>query len=482
MIWANLLHIYQPPTQTESILKTVSNESYRKILKGLKENPNGKITLNINASLSNLFVKYKYKDIIDDIKFLLDRGQIELTDSAAYHAFLPLLPKTEIIRQIKLNHTINKKIFGDLYDPKGFFPPELGVSSDVIKIISDLGYKWVLLDELAFPAQEGNIQYDKIYKIKDTNLIGYFREREISFKILSAQLESGNIFLSEIKDRLDKNEYMLTAMDGETFGHHRLGLELLLFDIYKSNKLKTIPYGNIDQIFTETKEVNIVPSTWALLPTELLKKQPYERWYNSENTVNVLQWELTRFAIEHVEGSKFKVRNDPLLTNEDRNKLSNSDKQWLKSRYMLDRALHSDQYWWASARPWWSIDMIERGAYELQESLLYLPGIDKKVIDKAKNLYRDIVLESFRWQREGIVDAMVEGFDEEATERIETKSLDSDPKEYDKVISHLEKQMLEAASKLEFKRASEFRKRIESLREKQQEIVEHIRLSGNKQS
>ena len=131
---------------------------------------------------------------------------------------------------------------------------------------------------------------------------------------------------------------------------------------------------------------------------------------------------------------------------------------------------------------WWSIDMIERGAYELQESLLYLPGIDKKVIDKAKNLYRDIVLESFRWQREGIVDAMVEGFDEEATERIETKSLDSDPKEYDKVISHLEKQMLEAASKLEFKRASEFRKRIESLREKQQEIVEHIRLSGNKQS
>ena len=70
MIWANLLHIYQPPTQTESILKTVSNESYRKILKGLKENPNGKITLNINASLSNLFVKYKYKDIIDDIKGL----------------------------------------------------------------------------------------------------------------------------------------------------------------------------------------------------------------------------------------------------------------------------------------------------------------------------------------------------------------------------------------------------------------------------
>ena len=62
-----LLHMYQPPTQTEEMLKTIVNESYRKIIDGLKNNPKGKITLNINAALTELLVQYKYNDIINDI-------------------------------------------------------------------------------------------------------------------------------------------------------------------------------------------------------------------------------------------------------------------------------------------------------------------------------------------------------------------------------------------------------------------------------
>jgi len=62
---------------------------------------------------------------------LLQRGQLELTASANYHAFLPKLPDEQIIRQIQLNTETNRQYFGDLYQPKGFFPPEMGYDSRV---------------------------------------------------------------------------------------------------------------------------------------------------------------------------------------------------------------------------------------------------------------------------------------------------------------------------------------------------------------
>ena len=66
MIWANFLHIYQPPTQKEHWVKKIANESYRKLLKGFKKNPKVKVTLNINAVLTELFDKYNCRDVIVD--------------------------------------------------------------------------------------------------------------------------------------------------------------------------------------------------------------------------------------------------------------------------------------------------------------------------------------------------------------------------------------------------------------------------------
>lgn len=461
--------MYQPPTQTEEMLKTIVNESYRKIIDGLKNNPKGKITLNINAALTELLVQYKYNDIINDIKLLLKRDQIEITDSSAYHAFLPVLPENEIIRQIKLNHVINKKIFGDIYNPTGFFSPEMGISNKILKIIANMGYKWTIADELSFPPQKGDIKYNRLYKFNDTDLLIFFRNRDISFKTLSAQLEDGNIFIEEIKDRLNKKEYLPLAMDAETFGHHRVGLELLLYDILKSKKIKKETYGNLYKYFKAVGNYQCMPSTWALLPIESARNEPYERWVNNKNEVNIKQWELTHFAIDRVNKSKYKI-DDPLITQK-KGKIKSDNEKWLKSRYMLDKALHSDQYWWASAKPWWNIDMIQRGAFDLKDSILSIPHIERKTKDKAENLYKDIILTAFKWQREGIVDMIVENYDEEATEIIETKSLTIDPLEYEKVINHLRKQMKESARKLNFKRAIDFQERIKNLRMKQQNIM-----------
>ena len=60
----------------------------------------------------------------------------------------------------------------------------------------------------------------------------YFRERRMSNLIMSAVVRSPETLKEAMAEDLKSSRYLITAMDGETFGHHRPGLEKLLFDIF----------------------------------------------------------------------------------------------------------------------------------------------------------------------------------------------------------------------------------------------------------
>ncbi len=60
MYWANFLHIYQPPTQTEEIVNKVAREAYRPMVEILRAHPEGRITLNINACLPGDLIDYLF--------------------------------------------------------------------------------------------------------------------------------------------------------------------------------------------------------------------------------------------------------------------------------------------------------------------------------------------------------------------------------------------------------------------------------------
>jgi len=140
MYWVNFLHIYQPPTQTEEIVRKVTEECYEKLISVLEDGPQGKITLNISAVLTEQLDRYGYSDVIERLGKLAEKGQIEFTGSAMYHPILPLIPEGEVVRQIEMNTKINKRYFGEIYNPKGFSPPEMCYSFDVAKIVAKLGF------------------------------------------------------------------------------------------------------------------------------------------------------------------------------------------------------------------------------------------------------------------------------------------------------------------------------------------------------
>lgn len=452
MYWANFLHIYQPPTQKSFWVKKIANESYRKIVAGLMQNPKAKLTLNINAVLVELLKRDGCFDVVEGLRKLSERGQIEFTDTAKYHAFLPLLPESEIIRQIKLNHITNKKFFGKSYNPVGLFPTEMGYAPKMARVAKKLGYRWMIVDELAHPDHH-NVNRETIYHLKnDPGLFFFFRERDISFRILSAQVGisvfSSRMLVEILGDRLKRPNYLVTAMDGETFGHHRPGLEQLLFDLYRVPEIQSVQLRELPDLFTKREGITPRSSSWALMQKDIERNTPYSRWNDTANPIHRAQWQLTNLAIRTVEA------------------LNQKSKTYAKARVALDRSLHSDQYWWASASPWWSIEMMEAGAKELRDVINLVPGLPKSTYATAQDLYQKIIFTAFDWQRTGKVENLARQADEDVTQRITTEMPYIPIAEFNRIVGNLERQMLEAAKNQEYERAAQIRERVKELNEK----------------
>jgi hypothetical protein len=389
MKWANFLHIYQPFDQQPDILQSIVAQSYRPILENLKKNKNVRLTLNINGALLELFDKYGHHDLIQILKEVGLEGRIEFTGSAKYHAFLPFLNKEEIIRQIKMNDETNRFYLGDAYKPQGFFPPEMAFKEELVPIIEECGFKWIILDEIAVNGKTDSVDYTKLYQIKGSSLLVYFRERRMSNLIMSAVVRSPETLREAMAQDLKSKRFLITAMDGETFGHHRPGLENLLFDIFSAPDFDLVKISDLPDYYQDRVEVSPVKSTWASSPADIEKGIQFLSWSDPENIIHKWQWELLDLVLKEVYA------------------LDKNSPAYPITRKMMDSALASDHFWWASAKPWWSMEMIEDGAYRLLETLQSIPQVPQEIIDKANKLYQNIISRGFNWQRTGKIREMM---------------------------------------------------------------------------
>lgn len=462
MLWANFLHFYQPPTQKQYWIDRISDECYRRLINGWLQRPNIRLTLNVNAVLYELWEQYNHGDLIDGLKTLLERGQLEFTASAKFHPLLPKIPEEEVLRQIQLNHTTCQRYLGSAFNPTGFFPPEMAYNRELAKIIARLGFDWTIGEELSYNHGKTSIEYDRLYQIKDIDpkLLMFFRERGASFRILSGELGTQKMLIEALGDRLTNGDYLLTGMDGETFGHHRPGMEQALFELYQTPGIEGVTISELSHKPFPMEEVETLPATWALMEKDLVKNVPFARWEDPENEIQNLQWELTELAINSVNNSSHKQSEDTKILDID---ITKEQQQWLKARNLLDRAIHSDQYWWASARPWWSLEMIERGARELKDVVQLVPDVSPEIFAKAQELYYSIITTGFNWQRTGKVDELSLKEDEEVRMNTDAGIPKIPPEELDKMIARVQEEMFAVADKQEYERAAQLRDRIKEL-------------------
>src|SRR3989344_4061738 len=356
MKWANFLHFYQPADQQPDILEAIVVQSYRPIIEGLKKNKNVQLAININGALFELLHRYGYQDLIKDIQTLVAEGRLEVTGSAKYHSLLPLLSVEEIERQIKLN-TETLKHFLKGYTPNGFFAPEMAYNEKIGGIIKKLGFKWIILDEISCGGEVGQVDYGQIYTLENTNLQVFFRNRRLSNLIMSAVVRSRDTLLEAMHEELKSGNYIVTAMDAETFGHHRPGLEKMLFEVFDTPEFELVKISDISKFYKEKKEISPAKATWASSKEDIDNGIQFLSWNDPENMIHGWQWKFTKLVLNEVYS------------------MNKNNERYELVREKMDKALASDHFWWASAKPWWSLEMIEDGSFNLLDTLRHIPDV-----------------------------------------------------------------------------------------------------------
>ncbi len=391
IIWANLLHIYQPPNWSKKIIAKVAHESYQPLFKILLKRPKTKITLNIAGSLTEQLARVGFKNIINTISLLARRGQIEFTGSAQYHPILPLISEKEIARQIDLNNRCNQKYFGKLYQPKGFFPPEMAINLKLSSVLRKLGFEWLAADEIGYNGKLTRFNFDTRYFIKGLNLSIVFRNHHISNQFFEAPVLTTQSFLKEVKKDKRNLPYLITALDGENLGHHRKGADKILAEILDSKEVETTTISNLLKKFTKLKVITPKASSWSSFPEDIKHHVPYSLWYHPENEIHQLQWRLTKLVIDTVNKSL-------------------KDKGYDKARELLDQRINSDQYWWASAQPWWSDSIVIAATRNLEKTLKALKKPQKKALKESELLTDKIIKITREWQDTGKAHKMSHDF------------------------------------------------------------------------
>jgi hypothetical protein len=400
MYWSNFLHIYQPPTQIKEIVHKVTDEAYRTLVRVLREAPGGKITLNINAVLTEQLARYGLDDVIRGLRELAEQGQIEFTGSAMYHPILPLIPRDEVIRQIKLNTDVNQRYFGKIYKPAGFFPPEMCYSYGVAQTVAEMGFRWIIVDELSFNGKIGSVKYDRLYKVEGLrDFLVFFKERAFSAGITYGTYTSAEPFLAALKGSLEGHSYLLTGTDGEVYGHHRPGQEKLLAEVFAQSTPKTCTISELIKHFVQVDTVNPLPSSWSTWDDEMAQGIPYPQWQYPGHELHRLQWQFTDFVLHTIK------------------EVAPRAPGFSKARRLLDEGLHSCQYWWASCRPWWSVEMIEWGAQKLYQAVESLgDALDEKRKEEADRLFKSVVSKAREWQKSGEAQRLKQKYKEEHPE------------------------------------------------------------------
>ena len=387
MTWATLLHFYQPYGQKREIIDAIVHQSYRPIAEALLANDHGKLNINFTGVLLDQLDEFGYREIIEMYAEAARLGRIELVGSSKYHTIMPLLPAGEAARQLEINNVTSQKYFGDSYQPKGVFLPEMAYSPALAPIIEAAGFEYVLLDELAYNGKVNQVDSTKAYEIEGTKLRALFREHRLSATLMSAGPRDIDILkaatLTAGKPHVGP---IITAMDGETFGHHRIGHEQLLFAMLRDPDINTVRLSDLLDGQTPLEVVPTVSCTWASNEADLEAGIPYISWDDPTNDIHKLQWELLKLAANEV------------------STLSPRDAGYGNLRAKLDYAISSDQFFWAASRPWWMIEHIERGAFDLLSVIEHTPGVASPVAEHGLNLYHEIMSLAYDWQRTGKLD------------------------------------------------------------------------------
>lgn len=381
LTWANFFHIYQPPDWDPKIIRKVSHESYEPLFAFLVEHPELRITLNMTGSLLVQLLQHNITRPLALLKRLLMRDQIELTCTPKYHPLSPLLPFHHVVRQIRAQADFLREYFNINLPLAGFYPPEMAVNPEFLTRIAGEGFAWTITDDFLLPKNQTLRPQDGAV-LTHTNMRLVFRNHILSdyLGFFGEPGETHTHFQNLIEKETGQETMIITAMDGENLGHHRPESLPMWKDMATQKDMELITVSELIKRQRGLTELVPISGSWSTLPEDLERDIAFPLWKDPENPIHMLQWRLTEAVLGVAD------------------RCSEHDYATLDA---IDRAVISDQYWWASAKPWWDRDLVIRLADRLADSVTHLE-LNEAEREEIRETVREIHRTANDWQEKGI--------------------------------------------------------------------------------
>lgn len=371
MKWINILHVYQPPTQSKEVVDQVVRESYEKIIELLDEYPKLRLTMNVSGSLLELLRAYGHENVIAGLRRHAERGAIEFLGSAMYHAILPLLSTREITRQIKLHDAISRECFGAAYKPRGFYFPEMAYSAEAGRAVKAAGFEWTILDEIH---SADRVDWARAHTIEGVGLGVIFRDSRYSKTFPPQSIVEASFLIAK--------EYMVTCHDGELYGHWHKDDRGFYKKAFGGDS--GIGFVTASEYIDEMKvngegEIAVRDASWESRPEELDAANPHSLWNDPHNEIHSMLETLKRRVLTAVEDHQ-------------------EDPGYAAARHYADRGVASCAWWWATERklgPFspecWNPTEIEKGARELYKAFKSLETVPAAEVVEVNAIFEALI-------------------------------------------------------------------------------------------
>ncbi len=285
------VHNHQPIGNFEKVFEEAFQHSYKPFLEVFDKHPNLKITQHWTGTLLEWLVAKK-PELIELMKAMVKRGQLELLTGAYYEAILAIIPEPDRIGQIRKLSNYIHKIFD--YEPRGMWLAERVWEQPLVASLAKAGVEFVAVDDTHFrhvglhdEALLGNyITEEQGYTVKVLPIDKMLRYT-VPFRPLEETLHYFQNVASQSAARV-----VINADDGEKFGvwpktyesvYTQGWLESFCTMVEENKWIKMIHLADAVDDFAPQGRVYLPTASyaemlkWALNPTAFLQLENFEK-------------------------------------------------------------------------------------------------------------------------------------------------------------------------------------------------------------
>ncbi len=166
-----VLHNHQPVGQFDFVSEHCVEVAYKPFLDLMERHPQVRCGIHFTGSLLDYLIAQQ-QPLLDRVRALVERGQLEVLSGAYYEPILTTLPDEDKIGQIrKLSATV-----ADVFSmqPRGMWLAERVWEPHLVRPIAEAGIEYVIIDDTHFEAVGYN---------KERELFGYFVSEEQGYTV-----------------------------------------------------------------------------------------------------------------------------------------------------------------------------------------------------------------------------------------------------------------------------------------------------------